>query len=891
MAHRLVLPLPPAFAAAGGGTDEGYSVFAYNPVGDDGVCVGAQQQLQAYIDRLGEFLHRTRLIQYHPEDFFRFLLGMSDDAGDGSSAVLSHLDGSAVREEEVRYMRELCEAFAALVPSDDAFIKQMHRVIREGPPAGAAACLQSFFAETKALQLNRRRRRENDAARLTLRTEDDAALPQRDAAQQQRCKRVMAAVLGYGMGPKKQHEVVVMRDTTMDLVDCCNTAAECGTSLLEPVETVVNVGEGKGYVSRALALCDGLQVIGLDCNPSHKERVVERVEFLLQGRLGVDTAQQELTGRDMLNLLYEPRGHMATIACRVGLHMNWADVLRGHVRICDAASPFDGVVPISPEAMQDDGEDAVKAVAAAEVKAEELTDVTGKVQCRVCSQIIRRSGAASIVRHTLCHLNAGHTAGCTELPSRDAVDEWNRNLPVEAFANRIIATFFTDKVVYARKEGTDAAALSVKRPRRETSATRSGANNAREKLQDVLDAYRLASNVRLPRGMRAEVLLPVQQQQQQEEERGGGEDTDAVPAFVYSYTPVCLTIVGYDCAPNRHFVILDDGKLKEACVLVQRSDGTRLKMESSPEELDIPPAKDAWSLKLAVLLRVLPPAPPRTPIVRVPELRNTVMIGLHPCGDLGSNVCRLFTESASRGLLLVSCCWHALTNDGFPLSRELQRRGWRTEQISLLLATQPLDMWATASAEGHRGSARLLFYRSLLKVLWHRLRERWQHETVAAAGCCRFVEVPHLEPAFLRRIAKMKDTVTLEELYLEVCREYFFEATAKQTPYTWQHRVCVSCRASQERFLAAHSSVSLAAEMGREYFAAHFASFLGLTVLRMWMSHLVETLLLLDRAFYLAEELRRDERCRGSVVSLVPLFDGAVSPRMYGILARRIPVS
>lgn len=45
--------------------------------------------------------------------------------------------------------------------------------------------------------------------------------------------------------------------------------------------TMINIGEGKGYVSRAVALCDALQVIGLDCNPNHREGAVQRIEQLL----------------------------------------------------------------------------------------------------------------------------------------------------------------------------------------------------------------------------------------------------------------------------------------------------------------------------------------------------------------------------------------------------------------------------------------------------------------------------------------------------------------------------------------------------------------------------------------------------------------------------------
>ncbi|ESL11968.1 hypothetical protein TRSC58_00273 [Trypanosoma rangeli SC58] len=912
MVHRLLLPLPSAFSPPGSDV-EAYSIFTYGAHG------AAQQhpQLKAYIDRLAAFLRKTRLIQYHPEDFFRvFLFHEERDATDNAEG-LAHLDGSTVREEEVTYMRGLCEAFSTLASDDTTLVGELHSIIHDGPPVGAAANLHAFFLETRTLQMNRQRRPQNDAANLTLRTPQDvpavaatslaSAQPDArdidaDAREQHRRARVMEAVLGHGMGTKKQHEVSVMRDTIVDLVNCCNSVQrDTGLPPQEPVETVFNVGEGKGYVSRALALCDGLQVVGLDCNSLHKARAVERVQFLLQGRLSVDAAQGASEGREMLNLMYEPRGHMATIACRVGPYMNWAKVLRGHVRLSDGAfaESFLGSV----------GMTAVEQTELEETEAHRtsrLVDDGTKLQCRICPYIARRGNIMAIMRHTRHHLQTDDATRLAGLPSMKTLDAWNQKLSGKAFNKKVIATFFTDEVTYTSKAAAENA-TSAKRSRVASEGGRLGGMTARDMLRDILDTYACLTNLQLPRGTRAEVLLPVKQQKQQllpaspqrqlQGEEGlveGVEGPGASDNAVYRYEQSSLTVVGYDYAHNRHFVIMDNGRQKESVTLLQCRHGSSQADEVFVETLHLPPAADAWDVRLAVVRRVVPPLSPRMPVVCVPDLRNVVMIGLHPCGDLGSNVCRLFAESASRGLLLVSCCWHALTNDGFPLSRELQERGWQTEHLSLLLATQPFDMWSTVSASGHRASACVLFYRSLLKLFWNRLRERWWHApaaSMAGTPCCPFVEVPHLEPAFLRRIAKIKSTMTMEALYVEVCREYFpTEAAApKQTQGVWPQHMCSSCREAQSNFLVSDTNVALATEIGREFFAAYFVPFLGMTVLRMWMCHLVETLLLLDRALFLSEALQRDSRCRGSAVSLAPLFDGAISPRMYGVLARRIP--
>ncbi|PBJ71455.1 hypothetical protein BCY84_16797 [Trypanosoma cruzi cruzi] len=904
MAHRLLLPLPSAFSPPDSDV-EGYGVFTC----DDHDTDAEHPALKAYIDRLSAFLCKTRLIQYHPEDFFLIFLLHDEKEAAVKAEALKYPDGSAVREEEVAYMRDLCGAFTTLMSDSNTLVVELHAMIRDGPPVGSAACLHSFFLETRALQMNRQRRPRNDAASVTLRTPQEnisiaspsfaSSLPQNgqegdELKKRLRRDRVMKVVLGHGMGRKKQHEVGVVRDTIVDLVACCN-ATRTGTGMLppDPVETVLNVGEGKGYVSRALALCDGLQVVGLDCNPAHKERAMERVEFLLQGRLGVDAASGESRGRDMLNLMYEPRGHMATVACRVGPCMDWADVLRGHVRLSDGAS-LEGC-DIFAGTIASEQQEIEEAEAPRTLKG--ANDGT-KIQCRICCHITRRSAVNTIIRHVRRHLQSDDLNNFSGILSKETIDGWNRELSVEAFNRKIITTFFTDEVYYKSNAAVeDEASAKWTRVGSEGSCFSDGM--MREKLRDTLNTYDCLVNVQMPRGTRAEVLLPMRQPKQQSilplSQLGDEIDgTDTPGNFLYRYVHTFLTVVGYDCAPNRHFVITDDGSQKEAFALLQYLHGSNQVDGKFIDERYVPPAEDAWSMKLALLLRVIPPATPRMPIVHVPDLRNVVMMGLHPCGDLGSNVCRLFVESASRGLLLVSCCWHALTNAGFPLSYELQRRGWRTEQLSLLLATQPFDMWSTVSAEGHRESVCVLFYRSLLKLFWSRLRDRWQNSTaasMAAIRCCPFAEVPHLEPAFLRRIAKIKSTITMEVFYVEVCREYFLDGTttARKPQYTLQSHVCSSCREAQTKYLFSDTNVSLAAEIGREFFATHFAPFLGMTVLRMWMCHLVETMLLLDRTLFLSEMLRRDRRCRGSVVSLVPLFDGAVSPRMYGVLARRIP--
>ncbi|KAG8341607.1 Methyltransferase domain [Trypanosoma vivax] len=933
MRHRIVLPLPPEFSPTGQ-TAEGFSVFHFSESDGDDISNEQHARLTAYVDQLCEFLHRTRLVQYNPDDFFYAVpcdLEVGDRDVEGRSAShaqysepMRHPCGRIVPQEEVDYVRELCNSFTTLMPNGDALFDVLHHLIRDGPPPGSAACLQSFYRETKSLMIGRKKRAQNDAVRVTLNLPCELSFGGYDDHSQHtrkvRADRIMQTVIAHGMSPKKQHEVCVMRDTVVDLVAYCNKVRHPS----EPVETVINIGEGKGYVSRALALCDGLQMVGLDCNPLHKERAIERVSHILQASLSVDSLQPDTTGRDMLNLFYEPQGHMASVACSVGPCVDWVATLRGHVRIRVDRSCGD-IIPMSPargdawtvkeeEGALDGGSVEVRGGTRscwANVGIEEVR----KMQCRICGHILRMDAAAAIIRHTRHHLNSGHEmvrapvgeVSSASLPQRETVDKWNELLPVAAYVARVTSTFFAP---------VDLGSCTVgggKRPRHSTvdvvhngTADDAGAggikcsdmNDAALELEKFIDSSVFLADICLPRGVRVEALLPIRRGQYtsshtKNAQRNSDPSGEALEECLY--TRACLTVVGYDCARNRHLVIADSGRRKEGFVLLRKRGWSHMDgAEMTVDACELPPPVEGLALGIALLIRILPIPPKNTPVVCVPSLSNTVMIGLHTCGDLGSNICRVFTASSSRGLLLVSCCWHALTRDGFPLSRELSLRGWRTEMLSLLLATQPHDMWASTSPEGHRASALLLFYRGLLKQLWKKIAQRWS-VTGEGCGCCGFVDAPHLQPAFLRRMAKMKHNMTLALLYKEVCHEYFPSGKGNKG-LAWQQGhggkvICSACRAAQATFITAGSTMSLATSMEHEYLDKYFSPFLGFTILRMWMCHLVETLLLLDRVFYLSEQLRCDRRFGQSVVSLAPLFDGALSPRMFGILVRRLPAT
>ncbi|CAG9572364.1 conserved hypothetical protein [Leishmania major strain Friedlin] len=1038
--HSLALPLSADYAH---NEREGFSFFCTSGSHD------STTTLDRYLDDLCAFLRSARLIQSHPDNYFQFI------RGERWAASSAHFDNSPVEAEELAHTKALLSAFIPLLKGDDAMSK-LRALVRDGPPTDAGQCagvlagdvgasstswspsssssltpLQEFYAATRRLMLGRARRAENDVASLTLITEAERRAIDRDSssaqARQQHEQDILDLVVSQGMSLKKQHEVPIMRMTIRDLVLCCNAGVgrtsavqlqtgeqedvrgatgkhRCGD--VAPVRTVINIGEGKGYVSRAVSLCDNLQVVGLDCNPAHKERAVERFESL------VETSLSSRDGRPRVNLLYEPRGHVASIACRVGEKVDWESLLHGHVRTCadqccllskgcsgDTCSAAGSVAEDQGAIAEDD------AAALARTRG----DDTVKLACRVCGKVVRQNSTTAIMKHVYKHLHGsiGPRAASKEahaldnatetlsprpphqvrVPALTEVQQWNASLPQHTYVAKLTEHFFTvtdvetrhlsnrnDAVLLKRVavDGEGGAALrgssSKATPRYLTLAPRahgeacgdtSGAQRRRsppERASVTLEPAYTARGYRVVLLMAVEeatgskelhMLSPTRSSSPVDEgeaqravvtpparERDAEPDLTSSaagqPPQMWSYTQVLATIVGYDGGVDSHQVCVDQESKKRTLRLYRlRAGATAAAQECVLESTgrhgggiacvgnwQLPDAGTWGRERVALVLAVLPPALPSTPVVCVPSVRNTVLIGLHSCGDLGSNMCRIFRSSSARGLLLVSCCWHALTPHGFPLSRALQRRGLTTNSISLLLATQPLDAWSTASPEGHRSSAKLLFFRSLFKLLWRQLAETWEAgrrdgsvprpsgcahtDTLGGDDTCAFPDVPpYLEPAFLRRISRDKDTLTFTRFVHAVAAEYVYSESSKDTPYTpWKiGRCCAVCRTAQE----AHARYVLTRQrlpetMGANFEQEHFASFLGLTVLRMWMCHLVESLLLLDRTLYLHEELSElhsraaaapADEAESSAVALVPLFDGALSPRMYGILARR----
>ena len=212
-------------------------------------------------------------------------------------------------------------------------------------------------------------------------------------------------------------------------------------------------------------------------------------------------------------------------------------------------------------------------------------------------------------------------------------------------------------------------------------------------------------------------------------------------------------------------------------------------------------------------------------------LRRSAVVGLHACGDLGSTVTRLFAESDAPLYLLAPCCYHALSDAGFPMSDVLAARGVRLGIVSRMLGCAPVDRWCAAAAAERLPGLRLGFYRAVLSAALHPRRLQ-------------------LAPSRYRRLARTAGLTMAA-----------FVAAALETE-------------EEEEVRARVAAAARAADTEEDYRA-----YLAFACLRRCFAAAVEAVLLLDRVLFLKQHV--------SHAALVPLFDSTISPRRFVVVATR----
>ncbi|XP_043944372.1 methyltransferase-like protein 25 [Protopterus annectens] len=110
----------------------------------------------------------------------------------------------------------------------------------------------------------------------------------------------------------------------------------------------------------------------------------------------------------------------------------------------------------------------------------------------------------------------------------------------------------------------------------------------------------------------------------------------------------------------------------------------------------------------------------------ISDMEDSIMVGLHTCGDLAANTLRIFVaKSELKAVCSVGCCYHLLTEEfdnqegcsfgpwGFPMSQYLKNQAWcfgRNARMSACLALERVAVGQGLCVES-------LFYRAILQMI------------------------------------------------------------------------------------------------------------------------------------------------------------------------------
>ncbi|XP_059173577.1 methyltransferase-like protein 25B isoform X2 [Physella acuta] len=215
-----------------------------------------------------------------------------------------------------------------------------------------------------------------------------------------------------------------------------------------------------------------------------------------------------------------------------------------------------------------------------------------------------------------------------------------------------------------------------------------------------------------------------------------------------------------------------------------------------------------------------------------------VLAGLHACGDLTPTILRVFTEcSSAKGLASVACCYMKLSShsnnlktDVFPMSHFVRKLAYhQLSYVARELACHFSDAYHRRLKE-NSPHLKIHSYRAALQFLLKTISPEFKN------GEARFVSKKGAQGSFtqyalenLKKIGINSDRVPSELM---------------------QH--CMSLTEGWRRVVAFY-------------------------ILRLSLAPIVESFILLDRVMFLQE--------KGINSVLVPIFDCAVSPRNFALLA------
>ncbi|KAJ3071632.1 Methyltransferase-like protein 25 [Podochytrium sp. JEL0797] len=232
--------------------------------------------------------------------------------------------------------------------------------------------------------------------------------------------------------------------------------------------------------------------------------------------------------------------------------------------------------------------------------------------------------------------------------------------------------------------------------------------------------------------------------------------------------------------------------------------------------------------------------------------------GLHACGDLTPAIMKHFLESDAAALVCVGCCYNMISErrpgsdqtmetEGFPLSKHLKSQSVHLGFSARMLACQATCRWAEEVGDTFVRH----HFRALLQFVLHEngLMDRARANSKSSTD--HDIIVGRMKAAAFDKGFAFYARLALSRLQIDAEAEGLFKA---------------KLQAYEERFKSREKEIAI------------------VWTLRSMMGSVFESLLLVDRYLFLAEQ---KQACGLDRMEVVALFDPVVSPRNMVLVATK----
>lgn len=237
------------------------------------------------------------------------------------------------------------------------------------------------------------------------------------------------------------------------------------------------------------------------------------------------------------------------------------------------------------------------------------------------------------------------------------------------------------------------------------------------------------------------------------------------------------------------------------------------------------------------------------------DVKDSMVVGLHTCGDLASSTLRIFiTKPEIKAVCSVGCCYHLLSEEfelldnkevssqgpwGFPMSQYLRSCAWHCGRNARMSACLPFERVTFGHAQLPLES---LFFRAVLQVI---IKEHFGNEETS--NTVQRTKVKHVGKIYFKSSS-------------------FVDYTRKATEKLGMDSSKMSANLIQGYY---------------DRYMPRMKELEAFNLLKVALAPCIEGLILLDRLCYLKEQ----QNVAWS--ALVQLFDPVKSPRCYAIIGMK----